>query len=147
MCTQRSPHLQSAGGFPPAPGSVAFGSAPPFQTQARYCEVSLARAPAESRVSACEASWLPALRDGEKEVTAGLGQSSRRGKHVLPENHTLLERALPSSNLEPLRSTREAGGSTTCLISCGNEALPSQESENSPTTEPKTQALRSGWWT
>jgi len=41
-------------------------------------------------VSACEASWLPASRDGEKEVTADLGQSSGRGEHILPANQELL---------------------------------------------------------
>lgn len=59
-------------------------------------------------MSACEASWLPALRDGEKEVTAGLGQSSRRGKHVLPENHTLLEKG--PSQLKPGASEEHTRG-------------------------------------
>lgn len=53
-------------------------------------------------MSACEASWLLALWDGEKEVTTGLGQSSRRGEHVLPKNHVPLEKGRSYLNPDPL---------------------------------------------
>lgn len=75
QCVRRSPHLQSAGGFPSAPGAVALGSAPPFRTQARYCEVSLARAAAESRVSAGEASWLPLCGTGRRRSPPAWGRA------------------------------------------------------------------------
>lgn len=53
----------SAGGFPPAPGSAALGSAPPFPTQARYCEVTLAGLRREP--SAGRASWKGFVGWGE----------------------------------------------------------------------------------
>lgn len=57
-------------------------------------------------MSACEASWLPALWDAEKEVTTGLGQSSRRGEHFLPQSHAPLEKGCSHTKPEPLRSVR-----------------------------------------
>lgn len=57
-------------------------------------------------MSACEASWLPALWDGEKEVTTGLGQSSRRGECVLPKSHGPLEKGRSYLNPEPLQCAR-----------------------------------------
>lgn len=65
----------SAGRFPPAPGSAALGSAPPFQTQARYCELG--------EPSAGTGSWkrcrLRGMEDG--------GDPRPGAERVLPRIH------------------------------------------------------------
>lgn len=85
QCVQPAP---SAGGFPPAPASAALGSAPPSQTQARYCEVTLARLGASWK-----GCWLCGVGEG--------GHPSLGGQRVLPRIHPGMFSLQPLQSLHP----------------------------------------------
>lgn len=90
-------------------------------------------------MSACEASWLPALWDGEKEVTAGLGQSSRRGEHVLPKTHVLLEEGRSYLNLKPPQSARGREAPPPAWHPSATKLSCHRSLKTSPSLTPKTE--------
>lgn len=112
QCVQPAP---SAGGFPPAPASAALGSAPPSQTQARYCEVTLAR--------------LRASRKGCWLCGVGGRRSPQPGGTAFPApnpSHCKRDVLTPASAEPP-----------PCLAPSSSEAWRAQNSENCPIADPK----------
>lgn len=123
VCAWRTP-APSAGGFPPAPGSAALGSAPPFPAQARYCEVTLAGLRREP--SAGRASWKGFVGWGEGGDPRPGGRAPGGESASCPKS-ILLEKGCSHPSL--------CWGA--CLAPSSSEAGMSREPEHCPIADPR----------